>query len=205
MPIVFQTDGGNADGAGALAVFAGLGICAMGIVFVIAALVIAGMWKMFAKAGRPGWAAIIPFYGDMIRNEIAGVPVVWTYYTWIVLAVNMLFGGLGGLGAIILLAINYFTYGPFLKAYGRNNDTVSVVIALLFPFVVFPQIGFNAAATYVGPDAAAVAALPALPWIDNANTSAPAAPPSNTTPPSINTAPPSMKGTADDDLNKPQQ
>jgi hypothetical protein len=79
-----------------------------------------------------------------------------------------------------------------------------VIIALLVPFVTFPRIGFNAATTYVGPDAATVAALPALPWIDSAATSAPAAPPSNTTPPSINTAPPSMKGTADDDLSKPQ-
>jgi len=115
MPIVFQTDGGNADGAGALAVFAGLGICAMGIVFVIAALVIAGMWKMFAKAGRPGWAAIVPFYGDMIRNEIAGVPVVWTYYTWIVYGLSMVTSGLFGLAPVIIMAINYFTYGPFLR------------------------------------------------------------------------------------------
>jgi len=204
MPIVFQTDDGSAEGA-MLAAMAGFGLCIAGIVFVVAILVIAGMWKMFAKAGRPGWAAIVPFYGDMIRNEIAGVPVVWTYYMWIILALNMFTSGLFGFGALIILGINYFTYGPFLKAYGRNNDTVSIVIALLFPFVVFPQIGFNAATTYVGPDAATVAALPALPWIDSASTSAPVAPPNNTPPSSINTAPPSMKGTADDDLNKPQQ
>ena len=202
MPIVFQADDGAAA-AGIFAALAGFGICVAVIMFAVLGLVVAGLWKMFAKAGRPGWAAIVPFYGDMIRNEIAGVPVVWTYYTWIVYGLSMVTSGLFGLAPVIIMAINYFTYGPFLKAYGRNNDTVSVVIALLFPFVVFPQIGFNAAATYVGPDAAAVAALPALPWIDNANTSAPAAPPSNTTPPSINTAPPSMKGTADDDLNKP--
>ena len=204
MPIVFQTDDGSAE-ATILAAMAGFSICIAAIVFAVAILVVAGVWKMFAKAGRPGWAAIVPFYGDMIRNEIAGIPVVWTYYTWIVYALNMFTGGLFGLGPILILGLNYFTYGPFLKAYGRNNDPMSVVIALLFPYFVFPRIGFNAATTYVGPDAAAVAALPALPWIDNAGASAPPAPPSNTTPPSINTAPPSMKGTADDDLNKPQQ
>ena len=203
MPIVFQTDDGAVGGA-AIAALAGFGLCVTAIVFAVAILVIAGVWKMFLKAGRPGWAAIVPFYGDMIRNEIAGVPVVWTYYTWIVYALSMVTGGLFGFAPLLILGINYFTYGPFLKAYGRNNDTVSIVIALLFPFVVFPQIGFNAATTYVGPDAATVAALPTLPWIDSASASTPVAPPSNTTPPSINTAPPSMKGTADDDLNKPQ-
>lgn len=203
MPIVFQTDDGAVGGA-ALAALAGFGLCITAIVFAVAILVIAGVWKMFVKAGRPGWAAIVPFYGDMIRNEIAGVPVVWTYYTWIVYALSMVTGGLFGLAPVLILGLNFFTYGPFLKAYGRNNDTMSVVIALLFPFVVFPRIGFNAATTYVGPDAATVAALPALPWIDSAGASTPVAPPA--VPPSIptNTAPPSMKGTADDDLNKPQ-
>ncbi len=32
------------------------------IPLVIGLLLIAGMWRVFSKAGKPGWAAIIPIY-----------------------------------------------------------------------------------------------------------------------------------------------
>lgn len=35
----------------------------------IAALV--GLWKMFTKAGKPGWACIIPFYSQYCLFEMA--------------------------------------------------------------------------------------------------------------------------------------
>ncbi len=223
MPVAFQTDDGAVGGA-ALAALAGFGLCIAAIMMVILVLVMVGLWKMFAKAGRPGWAAIVPFYGDMIRNEIAGVPVVWTYYTWIAIAINMFTGGLAGFGPVLILVLQYFTYGPLLKAYGRDNGIISVIFALFFPYIVFPQIGFGNN-TYLGPQADAVAALPNLPWIDSAATNS-AAPsvgsPINTNPPassiptmtqSSDQAPadnnqssdiPTMKGYADDDLNKPR-
>ena len=33
------------------------------------ALMIASMWKVFTKAGRPGWAAIVPVYNAMLLEE----------------------------------------------------------------------------------------------------------------------------------------
>ena len=36
----------------------------------IAVLIAAGMWKVFVKAGQPGWAAIIPFYNTYILFKI---------------------------------------------------------------------------------------------------------------------------------------
>lgn len=42
------------------------------IVFYIAAL-----WKVFTKAGKPGWAAIIPIYNAIVMLQIAGKPVWW--------------------------------------------------------------------------------------------------------------------------------
>lgn len=225
LPLQTDTTASDTAGMGALMAFGALTFCIMGVVLILAIATIAGMWKMFAKAGRPGWTAIVPFYSDMIRNEISGVPVVWTYYTWILLALNMFTGGLAGFGPILILVVHYFTYGPMLKAYGRDNGTGSRLVALFFPYVVFPQIGFGAN-TYLGPQADAVATLPNLPWIDNTATTSSAAPsvgtPINTNPPvssapamteSSNQAPtdstppasiPSMKGYADDDLNKPQ-
>ena len=40
-------------------------------------LEIAAMWKVFQKAGQPGWAAIIPIYNLIVLIQIAGKPVWW--------------------------------------------------------------------------------------------------------------------------------
>ena len=48
--------------------------------FGILALIVAeimGMWKMYTKAGRPGWAILIPFYNSWVLAEIGGKPGWW--------------------------------------------------------------------------------------------------------------------------------
>src|SRR5215213_1016061 len=59
-------DGAAAGGAGGSIVGLIVGI-----------LVIAGMWKVFTKAGKPGWAAIIPIYNAVVLLQIAGKPLWW--------------------------------------------------------------------------------------------------------------------------------
>ena len=44
------------------------------IVFLIAA-----QWKIFEKAGKPGWAAIIPIYSTIVLLEIIRKPVWWIF------------------------------------------------------------------------------------------------------------------------------
>jgi hypothetical protein len=44
---------------------------------VLAVLVIAAMWKVFTKAGEPGWAALIPIYNFLVLLKIAGKPMWW--------------------------------------------------------------------------------------------------------------------------------
>jgi len=39
--------------------------------------IIAGLWKMFEKAGEPGWAAIVPFYNIYVMLKVAGRPAWW--------------------------------------------------------------------------------------------------------------------------------
>lgn len=34
-------------------------------------LVLVGYWKIFTKAGKPGWACLIPFYSQYCQFEIA--------------------------------------------------------------------------------------------------------------------------------------
>ena len=135
-------------------------LCVLAIALVWHSAVVAGLWRMFSKAGRRGWAAVIPLYRDIVRNEIAGVSVRWTYAQWVVYviivvgmyATDMVFEVLL-LGWILLCVCNYFTYGPLLKAYGRNSGPLHVLAAVLFPYIVFPQIGFRTCDTALPPDA----------------------------------------------------
>lgn len=55
---------------------------------------IIGNWKIFTKAGQPGWKAIIPFYNTYIEYKIS-----WkTSMFWIVLALSVLSSVIESLG-----------------------------------------------------------------------------------------------------------
>jgi uncharacterized membrane protein YoaK (UPF0700 family) len=43
----------------------------------IVVLGIAGYWKVYVKAGKPGWAALIPIYNLIVLLEIVEKPVWW--------------------------------------------------------------------------------------------------------------------------------
>ncbi len=43
----------------------------------VAVIAIIGMWKVFEKAGQPGWACIIPLFNVYILLKIAGRPAWW--------------------------------------------------------------------------------------------------------------------------------
>ena len=51
----------------------------MAVIIPLAFLIlwIAGLWKIFEKAGHPGWAAIIPIYNMYIITKIAGKEWWW--------------------------------------------------------------------------------------------------------------------------------
>ena len=73
--LLMQSDSGTSTaGNAAAAGIAG----AMGLVWlVIAVVMIAALWKIFVKAGEPGWAAIIPIYNAIVILKIVGRPMWW--------------------------------------------------------------------------------------------------------------------------------
>ena len=131
-------------------------LCFCAIFMIGQTATVVGLWKMFVKAGRPGWTAIIPLYRDTVRNDIAGVSALWTYVEWmlyvgIIVAVyvtNMILEPVL-LGWVMRCVCNTFTYGSLLTAYGQRNTAWSMLIVVLFPYIILPQIGFGSAA-YVG-------------------------------------------------------
>lgn len=89
-------------------------------------LQIAGMWKMFEKAGKPGWAAIVPFYGSYIRTEIT-IGCGWFFLLAMVPYVGFVYN--------IYLCYN------LCKSFGYPWPfTIGLV---LVPYVFYPIMGFS--------------------------------------------------------------
>ncbi len=115
---------------------AGVGAGAVILYLAIIVIMIVGMWKVFEKAGKPGWAAIIPIYNMIVLIEIVGKPMIWIL--WLIIpCVNFVF--------LIWL------YNLVAKSFGKSEGfTVGMV---LFPYIFWPILGFGSA-TYLGPSAA---------------------------------------------------
>lgn len=76
----------NNDGGGMAAMFAMAGTCfaVFGVLFLVG---IAIGWKIFTKAGQPGWASIIPFYSQWILiTEICKKEPLWFILTLVPIA-----------------------------------------------------------------------------------------------------------------------
>jgi hypothetical protein len=94
---------------------------------------LAGLWGVFAKAGKPGWAAIVPFYNIIVFLEIVGRPL-WWFVVAIIPCVNIVFAVAAGLDVA--------------KAFGKG--TGYAVGLILLPFVFYPMLGFGPD-SYLGP------------------------------------------------------
>jgi Family of unknown function (DUF5684) len=109
----------------------------------IALLIIVAMWKVFTKAGQPGWASIIPIYNLYIWCKIVGRP-----WWWILL---MLIPFVNFIVAIILSI-------DLAKSFGKGVG-FGLGLALL-GFIFWPILGFGSA-QYQGPAAGGLAPRPA--------------------------------------------
>lgn len=87
---------------------------------------ILGMWKIFEKAGEPGWASIVPFYNIIVMLKIVEKPS-W----WIILFL------IPGVNIIISIMVAY----ALSKKFGKYDDFVFGLV--LLPFIFYPILGFG--------------------------------------------------------------
>src|SRR5438874_10034069 len=103
---------------------------------IIALLLIVAMWKVFTKAGQPGWACIIPIYNLYIWCKIVGRPGWWVILMFIPI-VNFVI--------LIILSID------MAKSFGKG---AGFGIGLAFLGIIFMPILAFGSATYQGPSVA---------------------------------------------------
>jgi hypothetical protein len=107
------------------------------IALLIGLLLIVAMWKVFTKAGQPGWASLIPIYNIYIWCKIVGRPG-WWIILMLIPFVNFII--------LIILSID------MAKSFGKG---VGFGLGLAFlGFIFLPVLGFGSA-QYQGPSAGA--------------------------------------------------
>ncbi|MEO6083874.1 MAG: DUF5684 domain-containing protein [Umezawaea sp.] len=113
-------------------------IVVYGIVGAVLGLVaIVAMWKVFTKAGKPGWAAIIPIYNLYVLLKIAGRPGWWLILFLI---------------PLVNIVMSFVVYVDVAKSFGKGA-AFGIFMLGIFSFIGFPILGFGSAA-YQGPAAA---------------------------------------------------
>lgn len=99
--------------------FASYSIVAM----IIGVLSIVAMWKLFTKAGKPGWASIIPIYNVVVMFQIVGIN------PWLII---LMFVPIVNFFAILVLAI--MMCSRLAKAFGKSTG---FAIGLFFLNTIF--------------------------------------------------------------------
>ena len=118
---------------GAAAAAAGVAIVFGIIGLLLAVVIIASLWKIFTKAGQPGWMALVPILNIITLLNIIGKPVWWLVLFIIPLA---------NFYVAIMMPIE------LAKAFGQS--TGFAIGLLLLPVVFYPMLAFGSAA-YRGP------------------------------------------------------
>lgn len=116
------------------AVMAGFMMVYFLIIIAITIVAVVSMWRLFEKAGRPGWAAVVPIYNTIVALEVAGRPWWWIFLFFIPVA-NIVF-------AVIYML-------EFARSYGKDN--VYGILMLIFPYIMMPILAFSKDTKYLGP------------------------------------------------------
>jgi signal peptidase I len=98
------------------------------IIFLILVLIsFVGLYKIFEKAGLPGWKALIPIYNFWILGTIINRPKWWGLIM-IVPGVNL---------------IMYGVYGFHLARAFKKRMNNDLIMAAFMPYLYFAYLGFN--------------------------------------------------------------
>ncbi|VTP88246.1 signal peptidase I [Sphingobacterium daejeonense] len=93
-----------------------------------------GLFLLYRKAGKQGWEAIIPIYGQYVMAQLVGRPTWWIIWLFI---------------PIVNVFIFYDLFLNFIKAFGKRRFWENAA-AVLVPFIVLPMWGRDPNVKYLG-------------------------------------------------------
>lgn len=96
------------------------------IFLVLAVLFVASFWKIFTKAGKPGWAAIVPIYNIIVMLEIVQKPIWWIVLLFI---------------PLVNLVVAFLLVVELAKKFGQG---IGFAVGMFFlGFIFYPILGFG--------------------------------------------------------------
>lgn len=100
-------------------------------IFVFTVIAVAGLWRVFTKAGHPGWAAIIPIYNSWVLLEMGGQK------GWISLVALLSFIPIVGIIAAIVYVVFFIMAAlEIARRFGKS------ALFAIFGLVIFSIIGY---------------------------------------------------------------
>lgn len=115
---------------------AGVFFAIAGVYLAVIIFLLVSSAKVYMKAGRKWWEAIIPVYNTYVLQQIVGRPGWWTLL-YFVPFVN-----------IVVSIINAL---DLAKSFGQGTGTGLLLI--FFPFIMYPVMAFSSKYQYQGPSA----------------------------------------------------
>lgn len=106
-------------------------------------LYIVSMWKLFKKAGKNGWEAIVPYYNTWVLIEIAGLN--WWYFLIAMAGPILTIIGLESLSFITLItsyAVNFFVFWNLAKKM-HKSPVSTAILGTLFSGIMIPVLGLS--------------------------------------------------------------
>jgi len=104
----------------------GFGILALLIVFLPVLLIVISEWKIFKKAGQPGWACIVPVYNYIVMLDIIKKPFWWVILFFI---------------PLVNVVVAFILVHNMAKVFGKD---VGFTLGMIFlPFIFYPILGFG--------------------------------------------------------------
>jgi len=108
------------------------------MLYLVAALVLvstlAGLYRLFEKAGRRGWEALVPVYSFFIILKLSGRPLWWLIWLFV---------------PFLNVFIGVTVYISFVKSYGKFS-VLRQAAAIFLGFIFLPKWGFDDKTKYLG-------------------------------------------------------
>ena len=119
-------------------------ILALAIAYLIFCII--GTVKLFQKAGKSGWEAIIPFYNKWVLTEISGLAWYWFLLLIAPTIISLIDRNLSSLGLIAQIFGNFMCFYNLSKKF--HKDTGFIVLGTLLGGIMIPIIGISNSYTY---------------------------------------------------------
>ena len=115
----------------------GGGIVTLIVYLAIAVVMVVSLWKVFEKAGKPGWAVLIPIYNLIVMLDIVKRPTWWVILFLI---------------PLVNIVVAFILAMDMAEAFGKSKGWGIGMLAIL-GVVGYPMLAFTDA-SYTAPSRA---------------------------------------------------